>query len=111
MDGPPGYEEPGTARREPVLIVMSVLAAAQALTAAAGFTDAVPGQAALWIVLVIAAAQAGVQFYVRGLTTPVADPRARDGEPLVPLSSAAAAADDPDGYVGRHRAPQDGDAP
>ena len=82
--------------RNPVLVAMSILAGMQALISAAGFTEALPAQVALWIVLAVAALQAGVQFYVRGEVTPLSDPRDNEGRRLVPL--------DPDGgYVGRHR--------
>lgn len=94
--------------RNPVLIAMSILAGMQALTASAGFTQAVPPAVALWVVLGIAALQGAVQFYVRGLTTPVSDPRTDDGEPLVPASEAVAVRDGDgtpggDGHEGRHR--------
>ena len=82
--------------REPVLVVMSVLAGMQALIGAAGFAEAVPRQAALWMILATAAVQAGVQFYVRGQVTPVADPRDADGRPLTPEAAET-------GYTGRHR--------
>ena len=83
--------------REPVLVVMSVLAGMQALIGAAGFAEAVPRQAALWMILATAAVQAGVQFYVRGQVTPVADPRDADGRPLTPEAAETS------GYTGRHR--------
>ena len=83
--------------REPVLVVMSVLAGMQALIGAAGFAEAVPRQAALWMILATAAVQAGVQFYVRGQVTPVADPRDADGRPLTPEVAETS------GYTGRHR--------
>lgn len=70
--------------REPVVIVMSVLAGAQALITAAGFTEALPERVALWVVLAVAAVQAGVQFYVRGQVTPLVDPRDKDGVALTP---------------------------
>lgn len=88
--------------RNPVLIAMSVLAGMQALTVSAGFTDAVPPNVALWVVLGIAALQGAVQFYVRGEVTPVSDPRTDEGERLVPASEAVIY--DGEGYYeGRHR--------
>ena len=84
--------------RNPVLVAMSILAGMQALISAAGFTEALPAQVALWIVLAVAALQAGVQFYVRGEVTPLVDPRDNDGRRLVPEPEPGA-----DGYEGRHR--------
>ena len=72
--------------REPVLVVMSVLAGMQALIGAAGFAEAVPRQAALWMILATAAVQAGVQFYVRGQVRPLTSEEAETS-----------------GYTGRHR--------
>lgn len=57
-------------KKEPVLIVMSVLAALQILTAGSALTDVLGKDIAGLIVLAIAAAQTGVQFYVRGQVTP-----------------------------------------
>lgn len=57
-------------KREPVLIVMSVLAALQILTAGAALGDVIGAQLAALLVLAVAAAQSGVQFYVRGAVTP-----------------------------------------
>lgn len=66
-----GVQEGGKSR--PVLIAMSTLAGLQALTAGAGFTEIVPAKVAGFIVLVIAAAQVGIQFYVQNLTVPLED--------------------------------------
>lgn len=52
--------------KEPVVIVMSVLAGLQILTAGSALGDVIGAQAAALIVLAVAAVQAGVQFYVRG---------------------------------------------
>lgn len=71
-------------RPRPVVAAMSVLAGLQAATATAGFTDAVPEQVALWIIIGIAAAQGAIQFWVQNQVTPVADPHTADGTPLVP---------------------------
>lgn len=58
-------------KNEPVLIAMSVLAGLQILGAGAALTDVVGASVAALFALVVAAAQAGVQFYVRGKVTPV----------------------------------------
>lgn len=58
--------------KEPVLIVMSTLAALQLLTGAAAFAEVVPTPWAGLAVAVVAAVQAGLGFYVRGKVTPVA---------------------------------------
>lgn len=90
---------PGVVARNPVVVIMSILAAVQALTGAAGFAEAVPERVALWLIIGAAAVQAGVQFYVRSLVTPTVDPRTDDGTPLIPAEPADT------GHIGRHRAP------
>ena len=57
-------------KREPVLIVMSVLAGLQFLTAGAALGDVIGLQWAGFAILVVGALQSGVQFYVRGQVTP-----------------------------------------
>lgn len=56
-------------KREPVLIAMSILAGLQVLTAGAALADVIGASLAALLVLVVAAAQTGVQFYVRGAVT------------------------------------------
>lgn len=73
--------------RNPVLIVMSVLAGLQVLAGASVLSDLLGAQAGAAAVVVIGAAQAGVQFYVRGVVTPTSDPRDNAGVPLVPQDS------------------------
>lgn len=58
-------------RREPVVIVMSVLAGYQVLVAGAAFGEYVGMELAALLILIGAAVQAAVQFYVRGEVTPV----------------------------------------
>ncbi len=69
----------------PVLLVMSLLAGAQVLAAAANLTDLLGAKPAAWIVLGVAAIQTGVQFWVRGEVTPLANPRDNNGRLLVPV--------------------------
>lgn len=57
-------------KREPVVLVMSVLAALQIITAGTALADVIGKDLAGLMVLVVAAVQAGVQFYVRGQVTP-----------------------------------------
>lgn len=59
-----------SSRRNPVLLVMSVLAGAQVLTGGATLAEVIGPQVAGLVVLGVAAVQAGVQFYVRGQVTP-----------------------------------------
>lgn len=69
--------------RNPVLLAMSILAGAQLLTNATGLTDVLPAK---WVMLgsvLVAAAQFGIQYWVRGVVTPLADPRDADGNKLV----------------------------
>lgn len=58
-------------KREPVVWVMSILAALQVLVAGAAFTEAVPQPWAGLAALGVAAIQVGVAFYVRGQVEPV----------------------------------------
>lgn len=65
-------------KREPVVIVMSVLAGLTALVSGASGVAAMQGMEWLvpWIALaglVVAAITTGVQFWVRGQVTPVED--------------------------------------
>jgi len=61
------------ANAEPVLITMSVLAFLQILTAGSALGDVIGKDTAAFLVLVVAALQAAVQFYVRGQVTAVAN--------------------------------------
>lgn len=56
--------------KEPVLIVMSTLAGLQVLTAGSALADVIGVELAGLLVLIVAAAQIGIQFYVRGQVTP-----------------------------------------
>lgn len=62
-------------KNEPVLVAMSVLAALQVLTAGSALANVIGPDAAALAVLVVAAAQAGIQFYVRGQVTPTTKER------------------------------------
>lgn len=57
-------------KRNPVLVVMSTLAALQVLVGGAALGDVIGVKAAGLFVLGVAAVQTGVQFYVRGRVTP-----------------------------------------
>jgi hypothetical protein len=54
----------------PVLIAMSILAGAQVLVGGAALGDVIGKQAAGLAIIGVAAAQAGIQFYVQGQVTP-----------------------------------------
>lgn len=69
-------------RNRPVVAVMSVLAAFQIIAGAANLAGLVGARPAAWIVLLVAAAQAGVQFWVQAQVTPLTDPRDSSGAPL-----------------------------
>jgi hypothetical protein len=58
-------------KREPVVIVMAVLAGLQVLVAGAAFTEAVPQPWAGLAALVVAAIQVAVAFWVRGEVVPL----------------------------------------
>lgn len=62
---------PAAARqRDPVLVVMSTLAAMQVMVAGSALADVIGKQLAGLLTLMVAAAQVGLQFYVRGQVTP-----------------------------------------
>lgn len=61
------------ANAEPVLLVMSVLAFLQILTAGSALGDFIGKDTAAFLVLLVAALQGAVQFYVRGQVTSVAN--------------------------------------
>jgi hypothetical protein len=69
--------------KQPVLLAMSILAAAQMVTGAAAFADTVGAKVAGLVIAGIAAAQFGIQYWVRGVVTPLVDPRDADGIKLV----------------------------
>lgn len=56
-------------KSEPVVIIMSVLAGLQILTAGSALGDVIGAQTAALLVLVVAAAQGAIQFYVRSKVT------------------------------------------
>ena len=58
-------------KSRPVLIVMSVLAGLQVLAGGAVLSDVVGQTVAGMAVLTVAAAQAGMAFYVQGKVTPI----------------------------------------
>ena len=60
-------------KSRPVIITMSILAGLQILTAGASLADIIGPQLAAFFVLLVAAAQGGVQFYVQSAVTPSAD--------------------------------------
>lgn len=59
-------------KREPLLIWCSTLVGLQILTGGAALGDFIGLQLAGFFVLVVAAAQGGTQFYIRGQVTPTA---------------------------------------
>ena len=93
------------AKREPLAIRAAVVAAVTAvlhLLVIAGvlpLTAEVEGQAALVIDL---AGTAALVLWTRGKVTPVDEPRAADGTPLVPAANSLYQGGD---YTGRHRDP------
>lgn len=58
-------------KREPVVVVMSILAALQVIAGASALADLIGNEWAGAFVLAVAALQVGMQFYVRGQVTPV----------------------------------------
>ncbi|MFD0558708.1 hypothetical protein FB566_4661 [Stackebrandtia endophytica] len=76
-------------KREPVLIIMSVLAGLQVFVGGAAFTELVSLRVAGLLALSVAAIQVGVQFYVRGQVTPL-EKLAAEKAPAADTSKAAA---------------------
>jgi hypothetical protein len=72
-------------KREPVLVIMSVLAGLQVFVGGAAFTELVSVRVAGLLALTVAALQVGLQFYVRGQVVPTAK-----GEKAAPAEAVAA---------------------
>lgn len=70
--------------RNPVLLVMSLLAALNGALGIGTLQDLVSPAVLGWVLVVQAAATAGIQFWVRGQVTPLINPRDIDGTKLVP---------------------------
>jgi hypothetical protein len=73
-------------KRNPVVWIMSILAALQLLAGASAFIDVIGLKWAALAMAVVLAAQFGLQFWVRGEVTPLADPRDDQGRELVPVN-------------------------
>lgn len=58
-------------KREPVVVWSSILVVLQVLGAGAALSDTVGKDVAALLALIVAALQAGTQFYIRGQVTPV----------------------------------------
>jgi hypothetical protein len=69
--------------KNPVLLVMSILAGVSAALGLGTLQDLVSPTVLGWILITQAAITAGVQYWVRGQVTPLADPRDATGERLV----------------------------
>ena len=67
--------------KQPLLIWSSILAGLQVLTGGAALGELIGLQLAGFFILVVAAAQGGTQFYIRGMVTPNVSVAARvDGD-------------------------------
>jgi hypothetical protein len=64
-------------KREPVLLVMSILAGLQLLVTTSEWGELVPSPWGKLAALVVAAGTVGMAFYVRGQVTPVEPARPR----------------------------------
>lgn len=74
-------------RPRPVLIYAAVMAGLTALTGYAGLDQLIPSQAVAWLALATVVVGAVGGALVQGQVTPLADPRAKDGGPLVAADS------------------------
>lgn len=78
-------------KREPVVIVMSILAGLQTITAGTALADVIGKDLAGLLVLAVAAVQTGVQFYVRGQVTPTINVAAEQpADPQAPAQAGPA---------------------
>ncbi len=68
--------------KNPVLLVMSILAGVSAALGLGTLQDLVSPTVLGWILIMQAAITAGVQYWVRGQVTPLADPRDARGREL-----------------------------
>lgn len=82
-------------KRNPVLIYSAVIAALSAFLGVAGLTDRVPENVVFWLGVALAVLTAAGGVVVRGQVTPLADPTAKDGRPLVPSPPAEVPAQTP----------------
>lgn len=71
-------------KREPVAIYTALVAALTALLAIPDLGDHVSPTIRFWLGVVLVILVAGGGALVRGQTTSLADPTAKDGRPLVP---------------------------
>lgn len=83
-------------KREPLLIWSSVLVTLQVIAGGAALGDVIGGKVAGLCILIVAGAQAGTSFYVRGQVTPTASVLARTD------SSGASVAGPASGIVDGH---------
>lgn len=74
--------------RNPVLLIMSLLAGVSAILGLGVLQDLISANAIGWVLVGYAGLQAAVQFWVRGEVTPLIDPRDRSGVRLVPAAPA-----------------------
>jgi hypothetical protein len=77
-------------KSRPVLIVFSILAGLQILTAGAALGDTIGKDAAGLIVLAVAAVQGGMSFYVQGQVVPQEDVAALQNEAGIVVAGPAA---------------------
>ena len=68
--------------KNPVLLIMSLLAALSAVLGLSVLNALVSATTLGWMLVIQAALTAGIQFWVRGQVTPMADPRSHDGRQL-----------------------------
>lgn len=83
-------EKASLPKREPVVLVMSILAGLQILTAGTALADVIGVKLAGLLVLATAATQAGVQFYVRGQVTPTVNVAAEVARAAAPAQAGPA---------------------
>lgn len=75
--------------KNPVLLVMSLLAGLSAVLGLGVFQDLVSATVLGWLLVAQAGVTAVVQFWVRGQVTALADPRDNSGNQLVPAGKHA----------------------
>lgn len=69
--------------RNPVLVVMSLLAGLSAVLGLGTLQDLVSPEILGWLLVAQAAVTGTIQFWIHGQTTPLVDPRNAEGHQLV----------------------------
>lgn len=81
-------------KSRPVVIIFSILAALDIITATAGLNDMIGVKVAFFLIMATKAIQAGMTFYVQNIVVPVVDVAAYRSDTQGVIAGPAAAATD-----------------